>query len=102
MYAAILRRVALFSFRKIQLTKGFIFLYTIYKNYKVIIIIFINESGGHDGDARTSIKRSASYVERNRVRITPQRHAILEYLIQSMSHPTADEIYKLWKESSQI
>ncbi len=28
------------------------------------------------------------------VRITPQRHAILEYLIQSMTHPTADEIYK--------
>lgn len=28
------------------------------------------------------------------VRITPQRHAILEYLIQSMAHPTADEIYK--------
>ncbi|MEC1179618.1 peroxide-responsive transcriptional repressor PerR [Metasolibacillus meyeri] len=28
------------------------------------------------------------------VRITPQRHAILEYLIQSMNHPTADDIYK--------
>jgi Fur family peroxide stress response transcriptional regulator len=28
------------------------------------------------------------------VRITPQRHAILDYLIQSMSHPTADDIYK--------
>jgi len=28
------------------------------------------------------------------VRITPQRQAILEYLIESMSHPTADEIYK--------
>ncbi|MFS0577036.1 peroxide-responsive transcriptional repressor PerR [Sporosarcina sp. 179-K 3D1 HS] len=28
------------------------------------------------------------------VRITPQRHAILEYLISSESHPTADEIYK--------
>ncbi|WLR51279.1 peroxide-responsive transcriptional repressor PerR [Bacillus tianshenii] len=28
------------------------------------------------------------------VRITPQRHAILEYLIESMAHPTADEIYK--------
>lgn len=28
------------------------------------------------------------------VRITPQRHAILEYLIGTMSHPTADEIYK--------
>ncbi|MEK3936431.1 peroxide-responsive transcriptional repressor PerR [Sporosarcina sp. FSL W7-1349] len=28
------------------------------------------------------------------VRITPQRHAILEYLISSEAHPTADEIYK--------
>lgn len=28
------------------------------------------------------------------VRITPQRHAILEYLINSMTHPTADDIYK--------
>ncbi len=28
------------------------------------------------------------------VRITPQRHAILEYLIKSEAHPTADDIYK--------
>jgi Fur family peroxide stress response transcriptional regulator len=28
------------------------------------------------------------------VRMTPQRHAILNYLYSSMSHPTADEIYK--------
>ena len=28
------------------------------------------------------------------VRITPQRHAILEYLVESMTHPTADDIYK--------
>jgi Fur family peroxide stress response transcriptional regulator len=28
------------------------------------------------------------------VRITPQRHAILEHLVHSLSHPTADEIYK--------
>ncbi|HLS10049.1 peroxide-responsive transcriptional repressor PerR [Lentibacillus sp.] len=28
------------------------------------------------------------------VRITPQRHAVLEYLISSMVHPTADDIYK--------
>ncbi|UOQ46522.1 peroxide-responsive transcriptional repressor PerR [Halobacillus salinarum] len=28
------------------------------------------------------------------VRITPQRHAVLEYLLNSMTHPTADEIYK--------
>lgn len=28
------------------------------------------------------------------IRITPQRYAILEYLIESKSHPTADDIYK--------
>lgn len=28
------------------------------------------------------------------VRMTPQRHAILQYLISSMEHPTADEIYR--------
>lgn len=28
------------------------------------------------------------------VRITPQRNAILEYLISTESHPTADDIYK--------
>lgn len=28
------------------------------------------------------------------VRMTPQRHAILNFLLSSMTHPTADEIYK--------
>lgn len=28
------------------------------------------------------------------VRMTPQRHAILSYLLETMSHPTVDEIYK--------
>lgn len=28
------------------------------------------------------------------VRMTPQRHAILEYLYDTMDHPTADDIYK--------
>lgn len=28
------------------------------------------------------------------VRITPQRHAILEYMIHTVTHPTADEIYR--------
>lgn len=28
------------------------------------------------------------------VRITPQRHAVLDYLLNSQTHPTADEIYK--------
>lgn len=28
------------------------------------------------------------------VRITPQRHAVLDFLINAKSHPTADDIYK--------
>lgn len=33
-------------------------------------------------------------LKKTGVRITPQRHAILEYLIETMVHPTADDIYK--------
>jgi Fur family peroxide stress response transcriptional regulator len=33
-------------------------------------------------------------LKQNGVRMTPQRHAILNFLFSSMSHPTADEIYK--------
>lgn len=33
-------------------------------------------------------------LRKNGVRMTPQRHAILAYLINTMSHPTADEIYQ--------
>jgi Fur family peroxide stress response transcriptional regulator len=33
-------------------------------------------------------------LRRNGVRMTPQRHAILAYLINTMGHPTADEIYQ--------
>ena len=40
------------------------------------------------------LKDALVTLKKNGVRITPQRHAILEYLISSKSHPTADEIYK--------
>jgi Fur family peroxide stress response transcriptional regulator len=33
-------------------------------------------------------------LKKSGVRITPQRHAVLEYLLTSLTHPTADEIYK--------
>lgn len=33
-------------------------------------------------------------LKNTKVRMTPQRHAILEYLFKSMTHPTADDIYK--------
>ena len=40
------------------------------------------------------LKDALETLKDSGVRITPQRHAILEYLISSMTHPTADEIYK--------
>ena len=40
------------------------------------------------------LKEALDSLKGTGVRITPQRHAILEYLINSMSHPTADDIYK--------
>ncbi|MCU9614655.1 peroxide-responsive transcriptional repressor PerR [Caldibacillus lycopersici] len=40
------------------------------------------------------LKEALDTLKESGVRITPQRHAILEYLINAMSHPTADEIYK--------
>nr|WP_171016926.1 peroxide-responsive transcriptional repressor PerR [Pseudalkalibacillus caeni] len=40
------------------------------------------------------LQEAIDAMKNSGVRITPQRHAILDFLIQSMSHPTADEIYK--------
>jgi Fur family peroxide stress response transcriptional regulator len=40
------------------------------------------------------LQQAIDTLKGSRVRITPQRHAILEHLIHTMSHPTADEIYK--------
>ena len=45
-----------------------------------------------------TLKDSLAYLKSRGVRITPQRHAILEYMVQSMVHPTADEIYKALEE----
>ena len=44
--------------------------------------------------AGNQLKEALETLKGSGIRITPQRHAILEYLINSMSHPTADEIYK--------
>ncbi|WP_255688809.1 peroxide-responsive transcriptional repressor PerR [Pontibacillus sp. HN14] len=40
------------------------------------------------------LREALDTLKESGVRITPQRHAVLEFLIGSMSHPTADEIYK--------
>ena len=48
------------------------------------------------------LKDALETLKDSGVRITPQRHAILEYLISSMTHPTADEIYKALEGNFQI
>ncbi|CAM4478352.1 peroxide-responsive transcriptional repressor PerR [Paenibacillus tarimensis] len=42
----------------------------------------------------TSVAAALEQLKSTGVRMTPQRHAILAYLMDSMTHPTADEIYK--------
>lgn len=39
------------------------------------------------------VQQAIEQLKDENVRITPQRYAILEYLIEHRSHPTADEIY---------
>ncbi|WP_019536617.1 peroxide-responsive transcriptional repressor PerR [Paenibacillus ginsengihumi] len=40
------------------------------------------------------LEQALEHLKSNGVRMTPQRNAILSYLLNTMSHPTADEIYK--------
>ncbi|MEW9677004.1 peroxide-responsive transcriptional repressor PerR [Lentibacillus sp. L22] len=40
------------------------------------------------------LREAISTLKESGVRITPQRHAVLEYLLNSSTHPTADDIYK--------
>ncbi|OWA33060.1 transcriptional repressor [Saccharibacillus sp. O16] len=42
----------------------------------------------------TRVQHALEQLKINGVRITPQRHAILTYLMENMGHPTADEIYR--------
>ncbi|MFB5270001.1 peroxide-responsive transcriptional repressor PerR [Paenibacillus enshidis] len=42
----------------------------------------------------TRVEHALRQLKNTGVRITPQRHAILNYLMESMGHPTADEIYR--------
>ncbi|MEC5424128.1 peroxide-responsive transcriptional repressor PerR [Virgibacillus sp. C22-A2] len=40
------------------------------------------------------LSKAIDTLKESGVRITPQRHAVLEYLLTTMNHPTADDIYK--------
>ncbi|MBN3525391.1 peroxide-responsive transcriptional repressor PerR [Paenibacillus apiarius] len=43
---------------------------------------------------KTRVQHALEQLKLSGVRITPQRHAILAYLMDAMTHPTADEIYR--------
>ncbi|PTM56406.1 Fur family peroxide stress response transcriptional regulator [Desmospora activa DSM 45169] len=43
---------------------------------------------------KSRINRAVEQLKTTGVRMTPQRYAILEYLLTSLGHPTADDIYK--------
>lgn len=40
------------------------------------------------------LAQAIEQLRQENIRITPQRYAVLEYIIHSESHPTADEIYQ--------
>ncbi|MFV0560540.1 MAG: Fur family transcriptional regulator [Enterococcus sp.] len=42
----------------------------------------------------TEVNQAIEKLKKENIRITPQRYAILEYLIEHHTHPTADEIYR--------
>lgn len=44
--------------------------------------------------AENKIRKALDILKQEGIRITPQRHAVLEYLLDSKAHPTADDIYK--------
>lgn len=46
----------------------------------------------------SAVEHAVENLKQAKVRITPQRYAILEYLIEHHSHPTADEIFKALEE----
>lgn len=44
------------------------------------------------------LSEAINTLKNSGVRITPQRHAVLDYLLNSAIHPTADDIYKALEE----
>lgn len=50
--------------------------------------------GGKAMGMSPRVAQSIDKLKANKIRITPQRYGVLEYLIENDNHPTADEIYK--------
>lgn len=67
-----------------------------YKNYNIRILFGLNKllKVGCMAVSDQKLQEAIDTLRGSGVRITPQRHAVLEYLLNSMIHPTADDIYK--------
>ncbi|MBD3948690.1 transcriptional repressor [Tuanshanicoccus lijuaniae] len=48
----------------------------------------------HSDDAQQIVDRIVSELKAKRIRITEPRKAIITYMVESHSHPTAEEIYE--------
>lgn len=62
------------------------------------MILFLDRIWRNDSEVdrmlNNRLGEAIETLKQTGVRMTPQRHAILQYLISTMGHPTADEIYR--------
>lgn len=49
---------------------------------------------GRDAMANPKLEEAIATLQSSNFRITPQRYAILEYLVEKHNHPTVDDIYR--------
>lgn len=59
----------------------------------MMILLSLRKTVGCN-DMAQRVEKAVEILKNTGVRMTPQRHAILTYLLETMTHPTADEIYK--------
>ncbi|MBS4462578.1 transcriptional repressor [Aerococcaceae bacterium zg-B36] len=55
---------------------------------------FEREFGRHSEDTQQTVDHIISELKKKRIRITEPRKAIITYMVNSHSHPTAEEIYE--------
>lgn len=73
---------------------GLFFWFCYWKKIVDWCILYRRMKGGETSMENHKVMEAVAELKHNDIRITPQRYAILEYLIESHAHPTADEIYQ--------
>jgi DNA-binding response OmpR family regulator len=61
---------------------------------RITIVHFLDDSNFNEFSQIVVVDQAVKELKAGGVRITPQRYAILEYLIEYRNHPTADEIFR--------